>query len=66
MGKYTSRLKVIEKRIPRKQIGETQTWLHMEDGTIHSRDEILTEEQFNERYQDVEVIRLWYPEGQQE
>jgi len=66
VGKYTSRLKAIEQRIPRKQAGDTRIWLHMEDGTYRSQGETLTAAEYHERYKHDEVIRLWYPEGQQE
>lgn len=64
MKNYACRIKVIEKRIPRKRPGDTRVWLCHEDGTRHSRGEILTEAEFNERYKQDEIISLWFSDDE--
>lgn len=64
MHRYRGRLKAIERKMPRGFIGDAELWLEF-DGMLHNGDEVLTQEQFNERFANEEVIHLGPPEDEE-
>lgn len=49
--KYEGRMKAIERKLPRTEVGDFEIWLENEDGTLTDGTRTLTEEQFNREYE---------------